>query len=116
MALAVRKMTDEVLDGKRVLIREDLNVPLKDGQVTSAARLEAAVPTLKLALERRARTMVMSHLGRPKEGQFDPKQSLEPVARALSELLGRRTSASRTARKTTTTISRSGWRRSATFS
>jgi phosphoglycerate kinase len=88
MALAVIKMTDLDLAGKRVLIREDLNVPLKDGKVGSAARLEAAVPTLRIALDRGARVMVMSHLGRPKEGVFDPAQSLAPVATALSELIG----------------------------
>jgi phosphoglycerate kinase len=90
MALAVLKMTDLPLEGKRVLIREDLNVPLKDGKVASSARLEAAVPTLRAALEKKARVMVMSHLGRPKEGVFDAAQSLAPVATALSELLGRR--------------------------
>ncbi len=90
MALAVKKMTDLELEGKRVLIREDLNVPIKDGKVTSAARLEAAVPTLRIALERGARVMVMSHLGRPKEGVFDPAHSLAPVAESLGRLLGRR--------------------------
>jgi phosphoglycerate kinase len=87
--LKVKRMTDLSLGGKRVLIREDLNVPVKNGRVTSAARLEAAVPTLKLALEQRARVLVMSHLGRPKEGVFDAKQSLAPVAEALGGLLGR---------------------------
>jgi phosphoglycerate kinase len=87
--LKVKRMTDLSLGGKRVLIREDLNVPVKNGRVTSAARLEAAVPTLKLALERRARVLVMSHLGRPKEGVFDAKQSLAPVAEELGRLLGR---------------------------
>jgi phosphoglycerate kinase len=90
MALAVKKMTDLELEGKRVLIREDLNVPIKDGKVTSAARLEAAVPTLRIALEHGARVMVMSHLGRPKEGVFDPAHSLAPVAESLGRLLGRR--------------------------
>jgi phosphoglycerate kinase len=87
--LKVKRMTDLDLGGKRVLIREDLNVPVKNGRVTSAARLEAALPTLKLALERRARVLVMSHLGRPKEGVFDAKQSLAPVAQELGRLLGR---------------------------
>jgi phosphoglycerate kinase len=72
-----------------VLIREDLNVPVKGGVVTSAARLEAAVPTLRAALEKGARVLVMSHLGRPTEGQIDPRQSLAPVAAKLGELLGR---------------------------
>jgi phosphoglycerate kinase len=86
MALAVRKMTDLELAGKRVLIREDLNVPIKDGKVASAARIDAALPTIELALKRRARVMIMSHLGRPKG--YDPSQSLAPVAAALSEKLG----------------------------
>jgi phosphoglycerate kinase len=73
-----------------VLIREDLNVPVKDGKVTSTARLEAALPTLKQALDAGARVMVMSHLGRPKEGKPDPAASLEPVAAKLGELLGRK--------------------------
>jgi phosphoglycerate kinase len=85
-------MNDLDLAGKRVLIREDLNVPIHDGQVTSDARIRASLPTIKLALERGARVMVMSHLGRPKEGQFDPALSLEPVAARLSELLGRKVS------------------------
>ena len=89
MALNVVRMADLDLRGKRVLIREDLNVPIKDGQVTSDARIKAAVPTLRSALERGAAVIVMSHLGRPKEGTFDPAASLEPVARALSKELGR---------------------------
>lgn len=82
-------MDDVDLAGKRVLIREDLNVPLADGQVTSSGRLRAAVPTLKKALASGARVMVMSHLGRPTEGQPDSEHSLAPVAQALGELLGR---------------------------
>jgi phosphoglycerate kinase len=89
MALAVKRMTDLDLKGKRVLIREDLNVPVKEGQVTSTARIEAALPTLRAALAAGARVLVMSHLGRPKEGKFDPEQSLAPVAAKLGELLGR---------------------------
>jgi len=76
------------LKGARVLIREDLNVPVKDGVVTSDARIRAAVPTLKLALESGARLLVMSHLGRPIEGEFAAEFSLQPVASRLSELLG----------------------------
>ena len=82
-------MQDLDLAGKRVLIREDLNVPVADGRVTSDARIRAALPTLRLALERGARVFVMSHLGRPKEGLSDPALSLAPVAVRLSELLGR---------------------------
>jgi phosphoglycerate kinase len=82
-------MADLALAGKRVLIREDLNVPVKDGKVTSTARLDAALPTLRAALEAGARVMVMSHLGRPKAGKPDPSASLAPVAAKLGELLGR---------------------------
>ena len=82
-------MTDLDLAGRRVLIREDLNVPVKDGAVTSDARLRAALPTLRQAARAGARVMVMSHLGRPKEGAPDPEYSLAPVARRLAELLGR---------------------------
>ena len=90
MALRVKRMTDQVLAGKRVLIREDLNVPVKDGKVTSTARLTAALPTLRAALDANARVLVMSHLGRPKEGKPDPASSLKPVAAKLGELLGRK--------------------------
>ncbi len=90
MALKVKRMTDLELAGKRVLIREDLNVPVKDGKVTSTARIDAALPTLRLALDAGARVMVMSHLGRPKEGKPDPAASLKPVATKLGELLGRK--------------------------
>ena len=89
MALAVIRMTDLDLRGKRVLIREDLNVPVKDGRVTSAARIRAALPTLQAALEAGARVLVVSHLGRPKAGKPDPASSLAPVAVRLGELLGR---------------------------
>ena len=85
----VLAMTDLSLAGRRVLIREDLNVPLRDGEVASDARLRAALPTLRRATEADARVMVMSHLGRPKEGAPDPAFSLAPVARRLGELLGR---------------------------
>ncbi|MEM1438975.1 MAG: phosphoglycerate kinase [Pseudomonadota bacterium] len=75
--------------GKRVLVREDLNVPLDNGRITSDTRIRAAVPTLEHALGRGAGVIVMSHLGRPKEGVYDPAASLAPVAARLSELLGR---------------------------
>ena len=77
------------LAGKRVLIREDLNVPVKNGRVTSDARIEAALPSLREALAAGAAVIVMSHLGRPVEGAFDPAFSLAPVAARLGELLGR---------------------------
>jgi phosphoglycerate kinase len=89
MALAVIRMTDLDLRGKRVLIREDLNVPVKGGRVTSTARIDAALPTLRAALAAGARVLVMSHLGRPKAGKPDPDSSLAPVAAKLGELLGR---------------------------
>lgn len=87
--MSIQKMTDLDLAGKRVLIREDLNVPVKDGKVTSDARIRAALPTLERALKSGARVMVMSHLGRPAEGEFDEKYSLAPVAEHLSALLQR---------------------------
>ena len=90
MPLAVKRMTDLPLHGQRVLIREDLNVPVKNGKVTSAARIEAALPTLRAALDAGARVLVMSHLGRPKEGKFDQGASLAPVAEKLGELLARK--------------------------
>ena len=85
----VLAMTDLDLAGRRVLIREDLNVPFKNGEVTSDARLRAALPTLRRAADAGARVMVMSHLGRPQEGTPDPAFSLAPVARRLGVLLGR---------------------------
>ena len=82
------RMTDLDLHHKRVLIREDLNVPIKDGQISSEQRLTAALPTLRAALAAGARVMVMSHLGRPKEGVYDAESSLAPVAEWLSAHLG----------------------------
>jgi len=87
--MTVLKMTDLDLQGKRVLIREDLNVPVKDGVVTSDARIVASLPTIKLALEKGAAVMVCSHLGRPTEGEFSAENSLKPVAAYLSKALGR---------------------------
>ena len=87
--MTVKQMTDLDLAGKRVLIREDLNVPVKDGKVTSDARIRAALPTIEHALKAGAKVMIMSHLGRPTEGQFDQQYSLQPVANHLGELLNR---------------------------
>lgn len=81
-------MTDLDLQGKRVLIREDLNVPVKNGEITSDARLRAALPTIKLALDKGAAVIVCSHLGRPVEGEPKSEQSLAPVAKYLSDALG----------------------------
>jgi phosphoglycerate kinase len=83
------RMADLDLAGKRVLIREDLNVPITAGIISSDARVRAALPTLRSALEQRARVIVLSHLGRPEEGKYDPQFSLGPVAGKLSELLGK---------------------------
>ena len=87
--MSVIKMADVALSGKRVLIREDLNVPVADGVVSSDARIRAALPTIKAALAANAAVMLVSHLGRPTEGQPDDKFSLQPVADRLAELLGR---------------------------
>jgi len=87
MSLKVKLMQDMELKGKRVLIREDLNVPIKDGAVTSDARIRAALPTILAAREAGAKVILMSHLGRPTEGEFDNAFSMAPVAEHLSGLL-----------------------------
>lgn len=86
--MAIIKMTELDLAGKRVLIREDLNVPVKDGVVTSDARIRASLPTIKAAKDAGAFVMVLSHLGRPIEGEFNQEASLAPVASYLSDALG----------------------------
>jgi phosphoglycerate kinase len=86
--MAIIRMTDLDLKGKRVLIREDLNVPVKDGAISSEQRIKAALPTIRMALSQGAAVMVTSHLGRPKEGLWTETDSLAPVAARLSELLG----------------------------
>ena len=85
--MAIIKMSELDLQGKRVLIREDLNVPVADGVVTSDARLRASLPTIKLALEKGAAVMVMSHLGRPTEGEYNEEFSLKPVVDYLAKAL-----------------------------
>ena len=85
--MTIIKMTDLDLRGQRVLIREDLNVPIKDGMVTSDARLRAALPSIKMAIQLGAKLMVTSHLGRPTEGVYDEQFSLAPVANYLAEKL-----------------------------
>ncbi len=87
--MSVIKMTDLDLAGKRVLIREDLNVPIKDGKVTSDKRIRASLPTIEHAMKAGAKIMLMSHLGRPTEGEFNEEFSLKPVADHLSGLLGK---------------------------
>ncbi len=86
--MTVKLMTELDLAGKRVLIREDLNVPVKDGQVTSDARIRAALPSIQHALTAGAKVILMSHLGRPTEGEYNLDFSMEPVAKHLSDLLG----------------------------
>jgi phosphoglycerate kinase len=86
--VAILRMTDLDLRNQRVLIREDLNVPVQDGVVTSDARIRAALPTIQHARDAGARVLVMSHLGRPEEGVYDEEFSLAPVAKRLAELLG----------------------------
>ena len=86
--MTVLRMTDLDLRDKRVLIREDLNVPVQGGVVTSDARIRASLPTIQAARDAGARVMLMSHLGRPEEGVYDEEFSLAPVAQRLSELLG----------------------------
>lgn len=86
--MPIVRMTDLDLAGKRVLIRQDLNVPIDGGRITSEQRITASLPTLKLALQKGAAVMVTSHLGRPKEGVWSEADSLAPVAARLSELLG----------------------------
>ncbi|MBS0398338.1 MAG: phosphoglycerate kinase, partial [Proteobacteria bacterium] len=87
--MKIRKMGEVDLRDQRVLIREDLNVPVHQGEVTSDARIRASLPTIRHALDAGARVMIMSHLGRPEEGVFAEEFSLAPVARRLAELLGR---------------------------
>ncbi len=84
--MSVIKMSDLSLAEKRVLIREDLNVPVKNGKITSDARLRAALPTIKLALEAGAKVMVMSHLGRPTEGEYNAEYSFRNSSQSTSVL------------------------------
>ncbi len=87
--MRILKMSDVDLAGKRALVRVDFNVPIEDGRVTSDARIRASLPTIEHALRAGAAVMLMSHLGRPQEGRYDERESLAPVARHLSGLLGR---------------------------
>ena len=86
--MTLKLMTDLDLTGKRVLIREDLNVPIREGVVTSDTRIRAALPGIEFALAAGAKVIVMSHLGRPTEGEYDQQYSMAPVAKHLGELLG----------------------------
>ncbi|MGL6290631.1 MAG: phosphoglycerate kinase, partial [Silanimonas sp.] len=87
--MAILRMTDLDLTGQRVLIRQDLNVPIEDGKVTSEQRITASLPTIRLALAKGAAVMVTSHLGRPKEGAWTAEDSLAPVAERLAAHLDR---------------------------
>ena len=87
--MSVIRVTDLDLKGKRVLIRSDLNVPVKDGVVTSDARISASMNTFEHCLKAGAKVMVMSHLGRPTEGEYSEENSLKPVANTLSAKLGK---------------------------
>jgi len=124
--MSVIKMTDLDLAGKRVLIRQDLNVPIKDGKVTSDKRIQASLPTIEFAMNAGAKVMVMSHLGRPTEGEYDEQFSLIPVGEHMAALLTgsmvsarcemvklfcARTYALMPVRKTTTKRCRSRWLR-----
>ncbi len=90
--MSVIQMSDVDLNGKRVLIRQDLNVPLQDGAITSDVRIRASLPTIQKAVAAGAKVMLMSHLGRPTEGEFSEEASLKPVAERLTELLGQEVS------------------------
>jgi phosphoglycerate kinase len=87
--MSIKRMVDLDLSGKRVLIRQDLNVPVKNGKVTSDARIQASLPTIEKALAAGAAVILLSHIGRPVEGQYDEEFSLKPVAEHLSGLLGK---------------------------
>jgi len=86
--MTILNMTDLALENKRILIREDLNVPMEDGKITSDARILAAIPSIEHCLRQNGRVMILSHLGRPTEGEYDPQYSLKPVAEHLGHLLG----------------------------
>ena len=88
--MTINRLDDLDVSGKNVLIRSDLNVPLKDGRLVSTARIDASLPAIRSASERGGRVLVMSHLGRPAEGHFDPEFSLRPVADYLGEILGKK--------------------------
>lgn len=94
--MAIKKMQDLDLQGKTVVIREDLNVPMKEGRITNDKRARAALPTIRTALEKGAGVVLISHLGRPTEGQFEEQFSLKPVAKHLAELLGKPVTLART--------------------
>ena len=87
--MTILRMVDLDLAGKRVLIREDLNVPVKNGKITSDARIKASLPTIGFALKAGAAVMLMSHIGRPTEGEYNPEYSLQPVAEHLAALLNK---------------------------
>lgn len=87
--MPIKNMQEMDLAGRTVVIREDLNVPMKDGRITNDKRIRAALPTIRAALDKGAGVILLSHLGRPTEGQYEEQFSLKPVAARLGELLGR---------------------------
>ena len=87
--MAIRKLQDVDCKNKIVVIREDFNVPMKDGKITNDKRIRAALPTIRTALDKGAGVVLLSHLGRPTEGEYEEKFSLKPVAAHLGELLGK---------------------------
>ena len=89
MTMQIPLMQDLDLQGLRTMIRMDLNVPMKDGVITSDARIRAAIPTIEMALDKGARVILLSHLGRPDPDALDGSFSLEPVAKHLGDLMGR---------------------------
>src|SRR3989339_698950 len=86
--MTILRMTDLNLTNKRVMIREDLNVPMKDGVITNQERILRSLPTIQLALKKQARVIILSHLGRPNEGEYAAEFSMAPIAKSLSQLLG----------------------------
>ena len=87
--MPIKKLADQDCSGKTVVIREDLNVPMKEGRITNDKRIRAALPTIRMALDKGAGVIVLSHLGRPTEGLYEEQFSLKPVAARLGDLLGR---------------------------
>ena len=87
--MPIKKLADLDCNGKTVVIREDLNVPMKEGRISNDKRIRAALPTIRMALDKGAGVVLLSHLGRPTEGRYEEQFSLKPVAARLGELLGR---------------------------
>ena len=86
--MPIKKLADLDCNGKTVVIREDLNVPMKEGRISNDKRIRAALPTIRMALDKGAGVVLLSHLGRPTEGRYEEQFSLKPVAACVGELLG----------------------------